>query len=292
MNEVCRNSERQTILFKVESMSISLICKVLGVPRSTYYTFKFRKSSNRSIENDKLKQEIQTIYDESKGIYCEPKIHKIIYKKFDISLKRVQKIMKELGLRSIIIKKFKHNTTKVDIVEKDNVLDRDFSTSTINEKWVRDITYIHTIKDGWCYLASVMDLHTRKIVGYSFGKSMTTDLIIRALDNASAQRPGEGLIFHSDLGSQYTSLEFSKCMQNKGIIQSFRKKGCPYDNACIESFHAALKKEEVYIVKYFDYDSARLRLFEYIEGWYNRKIIYGSIGFISPDEYERLCRAS
>ena len=274
-------------------MSISLICKVLGVPRSTYYAFKSRKPSNRSIENAKLKQEIQTIYDESKGIYGAPKIHKIIYKKFDISLKRVQKIMKELGLRSIIIKKFKHNTTKVDIVEKDNVLDRDFSTSTINEKWVGDITYIHTIKDGWCYLASVMDLHTRKIVGYSFGKSMTTDLIIRALDNAyTAQRPGEGLIFHSDLGSQYTSLEFSKCMQNKGIIQSFSKKGCPYDNACIESFHAALKKEEVYIVKYFDYDSARLRLFEYIEGWYNRKIIYGSIGFISPDEYERLCRAS
>ena len=99
-------------------MSISLICKVLGVPRSTYYTFKFRKSSNRSIENDKLKQEIQTIYDESKGIYGAPKIHKIIYKKFDISLKRVQKIMKELGLRSIVIKKFKHNTIKVDIVEK------------------------------------------------------------------------------------------------------------------------------------------------------------------------------
>lgn len=89
-----------------------------------------------------------------------------------------------------------------------------------------------------------------------------------------------------------TSLEFSKYMKNKGIIQSFSKKGCPYDNACIESFHAALKKEEVYIVKYFDYDSARLRLFEYIEGWYNRKIIHGSIGFISPDEYERLCRAS
>lgn len=115
MNEVCRNSERQTILFKVESMSISLICKVLGVPRSTYYAFKSRKPSNRSIENAKLKQEIQTIYDESKGIYGA---HKIIYKKFDISLKRVQKIMKELGLRSIVIKKFKHNTIKVDIVEK------------------------------------------------------------------------------------------------------------------------------------------------------------------------------
>ncbi len=201
--------------------------------------------------------------------------------------------MKELGLRSIIVKKFKHHTTKVDIAEKENVLDRDFSTTTINEKWLGDITYIHTIKDGWCYLASVIDLHTRKIVGYSFGKSMTTDLIIRALDNAyTAQRPDEGLIFHSDLASQYTSLEFSKHTQNKGIMQSFSKKGCPYDNACIESFHAVLKKEEVYRVKYFDYDSARLRLFEYIEGWYNRKRIHGSIGFISPDKYEKLCRAS
>ena len=135
---------------------------MLGFARSTYYAFKSNKPSNRSIENAKLKKEIQ-------GIYGAPKIHKIISKKFNISLKRVKKFMKELELRSIMVKKFKHHTTKVKIVEKDNVLNRDFSTITINEKWVGNITYIHTVKDGWCYLASVMDLHTRKIVGYFLG---------------------------------------------------------------------------------------------------------------------------
>jgi transposase InsO family protein len=106
------------------------------------------------------------------------------------------------------------------------------------------------------------------------------------------QRPNKGLVFHSDLGSQYTSLEFSKYAKNKGIIQSFSKKGCPYDNACIESFHAILKKEEVYRFKYFDYNSARIRLFEYIESWYNRKRIHGSICFMTPDKFEKISRVS
>lgn len=210
------------------------MCKVLGISRSTYYSFKLKAPSRRSNENIILKQKIQTIYDESKGIYGAPKIHKIISEEFTVSLKKVQRLMRELDLKSVILKKFRHHTTKIKIEDKDNILDRDFSTNTINEKWVGDITYINTVKDGWCYLASVMDLHTRKIVGHSFGKSMDTDLIIRALDNAyKVQRPNKGLVFHSDLGSQYTILEFSKYAKNKGIIQSFSKKGCAYDTACI-----------------------------------------------------------
>lgn len=266
---------------------------MLGIPRSTYYSFRYKKPSKTAVEREILKQEIKSIYDDSNGIYGAPKIHKILSKKFDVSIKRVQRIMSELGLKSVIVKKFKHHTTKVKIEDKDNILNQDFSTNTINEKWVGDITYIHTIKDGWCYLASVMDLHTKKIVGYAFDKNMTTDLIIRALDNAViVQKPDEGLIFHSDLGSQYTSSDFSNYTSKNKIIQSFSKKGCPYDNACIESFHAILKKEEVYRVKYFDFESAKLRLFEYIEGWYNRKRIHGSIGFISPNECEKIARAS
>ena len=276
-----------------EKYNVSLMCKVLAIARSTYYYFKTKKPSKRSYENTSITQEIKDIYDESKGIYGAPKIHKIISKKFSVSLKKVQRFMKNLGIRSVILKKYRPYSKKVKIEHRTNILNQDFSTKDINEKWTGDITYIHTIKYGWCYLASVMDLHTRKIVGYSFGKNMTTDLVIKALENAYvSQNPDKDLIFHSDLGSQYTSLEFINYIKNKRIIQSFSKKGCPYDNASIESFHATLKKEEAYRFKYFDYNSARVKLFEYIEGWYNRKRIHGSIDFMTPNEYEVLSRAN
>ncbi|MCQ6274874.1 IS3 family transposase [Bacillus sp. V3B] len=138
---------------------------------------------------------------------------------------------------------------------------RDFSTKTINEKWVADITYIHTLREGWCYLAFVLDLHSKKIVGYSFSRTMTTDLVIKALDNAyQTQQPSKGLTIHTDLGSQYTSEEFTKHIRSLGMKQSFSHKGCPYDNACIESFHATLKKEEIHHVKYLDYQSANIKI--------------------------------
>lgn len=155
------------------------------------------------------------------------------------------------------------------------------------EKWVGDIPYIHTLKHGWCYLASVMDLHSKKIVGYSFGRTMTTELIIKALENAyRTQRLGDGVIFHSDLGSQYTSDEFEKVIKQINMTHSFSCKGSPYDNAYIESFHAILKKEEVNHVQYIDFKSAELTLFQFIEGWYNRKRIHGSIGYKTPQEME------
>lgn len=161
-----------------------MLCRVLGVPRSTYYSSRYKKTCKRTIERNHFKQEIQSIYNSSKGIYGAPKIHKILSLKYKISIKRVQRIMSELGLKSVFIRKFKHYSTKGKVESRDNLLNQDFSTKSINEKWVSDITYIHTVKDGWCYLASVMDLHTKKIIGYAFDKRMTTDLIIRALNNA------------------------------------------------------------------------------------------------------------
>jgi putative transposase len=147
------------------------------------------------------------------------------------------------------------------------------------------------VKDGWCYLASVLDLHSKKVIGYSFSRTMTTDLVIQALANAyDTQTPERGLIIHTDLGSQYTSEEFTKYVQSKGMKQSFSRKGCPYDSACMESFHAILKKEEIQNVKYMDYQSATLALFQYIEGWYNRKRIHSSIGYKTPQELEDYIR--
>ena len=172
-------------------------------------------------------------------------------------------------------------------------LEQDFKTETITQKWVADISYIHTVRDGWCYLASVLNLHTKKIVGYKFGRRMTVDLVLDALDYAVVdQKPMPGLILHTDLGSQYTSEDFQKRLNQYEMVPSFSRKGCPYDNACIESFHATLKKEEVYRTRYDGFETARIALFKYIEGWYNRKRIHGSIGYLTPDAFEKMCRAA
>lgn len=267
------------------------MCDVLNIPRSTYYKSLDQTISNREQENRRLTERIIDIHTDSKQRYGAPKIHVILENEgYQVSLKRVQRLMKKANIKSIIVKKFRPVSSNEKVVERENILQRDFSTKSINEKWVGDITYINTLKDGWCYLASVMDLHTKKIVGYSFGRTMTTELITIALENAYyTQQPTEGLIFHSDLGSQYTSDEFTTVINEFNLTQSFSYKGSPYDNACIESFHATLKKEEVNHVQYFDYKSAKLAMFQYIEGWYNRKRIHGSIGYKTPQEMETIC---
>jgi len=264
------------------------MCDVLGVPRSTYYDSRNETISNREKENIELTGEIIKIHKDSQQRYGAPKIHYLLQKAgYSVGINRVQRLMKEAGIRSIIVKKFRPTPSKEKVVERDNLLERDFSTQTINEKWVGDITYINTLRDGWCYLASVMDLHSRKIVGYSFGRKMTTELVTKALENAyHTQKPDEPLIFHSDLGAQYTSGEFGNIIDKFNLTHSFSYKGSPYDNACIESFHAILKKEEVNHVRYLDYESAQLALFQYIEGWYNRKRIHGSIDYLTPQEME------
>ena len=218
------------------------MCKVLKMPKSTYYDSHHKVPSTRSIESKKLKDKILKIYNESNHRYGAPKIQKILEQSGDkISLKRVQRFMKQMNIRSIVTKKFRPAKACKKIVERTNLLKQDFTASKINEKWVGDITYIHTLKDGWCYLASVMDLYTRKIIGYSFSKTfsktMDSSVAIAALKNAyDLQQPDGTVIFHSDLGVQYTSSEFINKLKEYGIESSNSRKGCPYDNACIESF--------------------------------------------------------
>ncbi len=270
------------------------MCKVLNVARSSFYKYLRKTDSRRSIENAMYKKEIFKIYSDSKNRYGAPKIYNILKGKgFAISIKRVQILMRKLGIKSVIKKKFRPCVSKQEIEERENVLKRNFSTSTINEKWATDITYIHTLRGGWCYLASVLDLYTKKIVGYAFSRTMGTDLAIKAVDNAyTAQKPKGQIILHSDLGSQYTSSKFYEYISKINIIHSFSAKGTPYDNACIESFHTSLKKEKVNLVNYYDFNAARLAIFEYIESWYNRKRIHSSIGYITPQECENMVRKS
>ena len=273
---------------------VKKLCAVLNIPRSTYYSKINPKKSNREVENTTIKKELLKLYKQSKGRYGAPKLHILLLRAgFKLSLKRTQRLMCQLGLKSIIVKKFKPTSTKKPIEGLENVLNRDFTTSNINEKWVGDITYIKTQLHGWCYLASVLDLHSKKIVGYSFGKNMTNDLVVKALKNAYyVQSPNKdsNIIFHTDLGSQYTSKEMKDLCKELNITQSFSKKGCPYDNACIESFHAIIKKEEVYRNIYKTYEDAKLAIFSYIEGWYNNKRLHSAINYRTPNEFEILAK--
>lgn len=269
------------------------MCKVLKVSRSSYYKYLLKQPSKRTLENQNIKKHIIDIHKESKNRYGAIKINKCLkLSGINISVKRTQRLMKSLGIKSIITKKYRPFSNKQKVQEKTNILKRDFTTTAINQKWVTDITYIHTIKDGWCYLASVMDLYSRKIIGYSMSKFIDTTLALQAVKNAiKLQKPAKPLILHSDLGCQYTSSEFEEFILNTKILtHSFSGKGCPYDNACIESFHASLKKEEVNLAHYFDYKTARLAIFEYIEAWYNTRRIHGSIGYITPQRREELSR--
>ncbi|MGU8806692.1 IS3 family transposase [Clostridium perfringens] len=275
---------------------IKTMCTVLGVARSTYYKSFDKTKSARELENEELKSAIKKIYKENKGIYGAPRIHHILgIEGFNVSLKRVQRLMTELGLYAITVKKYKPHSSKKIAEDLENVLKRDFTTTSINEKWVGDITYIHTSRDGWCYLASVLDLHSKKIIGYAFGKRMTNDLVVKALKNAYYdQNPDKNkpLIFHSDLGSQYTSNDLKELCKEFNIIQSFSKKGCPYDNACIESFHSSIKKEEIYRNTYRTFEEANIAIFKYIEGWYNRKRLHSSINYMTPEQCELLARSA
>ena len=180
------------------------MCRVLKVPRSTYYKAQEKTMSKRAIENNEYEKEILEIYNKSKKRYGAPKIHEILIGKgLKISIKRVQRLMKKLNISSIVVKKYRPYKNNDKVIERKNILRRDFSTTNINQKWVGDITYIHTRKEGWCYLASVMDLYSRKIIGYAMSKSIDTTLALQAVKNAiKLQKPTKPLILHSDLGCQ------------------------------------------------------------------------------------------
>lgn len=160
-------------------------------------------------------------------------------------MKRVQRRMAAMGVRSIVIKKYRHVSNNVHVDEKENILNQDFTATGINQKWCTDITYIFTQKDGWTYLASVMDLYSRRIIGWAYDTSMTAELAVKAVRNACMNvSDTEGIIIQSDLGTQYTSELFERYLTNHKIRHSLSRKGCPYDNACIESFHSLLKKKK------------------------------------------------
>jgi len=266
---------------------IRTLCKAVKLHYSVYYYHKQNKENSYKKANEELDKKIMEEFNKSRKRYGSPKITRILNKQgIKVSQKRVARRMKVLKLRSIIVKKFNHNgNKKVNDENKENLLAQDFKAEHPSEKWVGDITYIYTKETGWTYLAIVMDLFDLKIIGWSYGKNITSELVISAFKKAKVARGvTEGMIFHSDLGSQYTSNEYEKILLENNVKHSYSKKGYPYDNASMESFNAILKKEEVNVNTYTTFKEAKLAIFEFIESWYNNTRIHSTLDYKTPNQ--------
>jgi transposase InsO family protein len=275
--------KQHTDLYSVERMAA-----VFGVSRSGYYKYIQEKQSLRQKENDRLLLLIQEAYDESSGLYGSPRIHAVLKEQgFACGRPRVAKLMRAGGLISKIRKKyrFKSKASSAGIIAE-NLLKGNFLTHAPDQVWVSDITYIPTA-EGWLYLAVVLDLFSRKVIGMAMDKHMTRFLVMKAFEQAVCRRKGKTpVIFHSDRGSQYTSHDFQKCLKKYGVLASMSGKGNCYDNAVMESFFHSLKIELIYQTKYETREKAKEEIFKYVEIFYNRKRKHSYLGYLSPNEFE------
>lgn len=273
---------------------VSVLCRVFKVSVSGYFGWKARPESKRAIENRRLLEEIKDVHKGRRRSYGSPRVHEeLLARGITCSLNRVARIMRENSIASVSKRKFKHTTdSRHDYPIAPNLLDREFNVLRPNEVFVSDITYIAT-DEGWLYLATVMDLCLRRIVGWSMDKRMTKKLVIDALDMAvKDRRPGPGVLHHSDRGSQYASDDYQARLKKHGMICSMSRKGNCWDNAVMESFYRSLKVECVYLQKYKTREEARRDIFTYIELFYNRVRRHSYLGYLSPDEYERMLLAA
>ena len=264
------------------------MCRVLNVTRPAYYHWQKRRSSQRRIEDLKYIELLRKHYQLNSGRYGLLKLVKAIRQEgFNVNKKRIYRLMKKEGLYSRTRKKFKITTKQGKGARfSENLLGGKFQATRANEIWTSDITYIRT-KEGWLYLAVVLDIYSRRIIGWAIQPRVTSDIVLKALMMAVRNRkPDKGIIFHSDRGSQYTSELVRSRLNLYGFRQSMSGKGNCYDNAITETFFSLLKKELVYLTVFETREQARREIFEYIEIFYNRQRIHSSLGYLSPLEFE------
>jgi len=271
-----------------DHFSIRKMCSMLSVSPSGYYDWKNRKPSKRFLENQKLTIRIKEIFNEEKSRAGAERIAKRLkFEKWLVSKRRVANIMRRNGWRAKAAKKFKATTNsnhKLPVAP--NLLNQNFNAAKPNKKWVTDITYIWT-DEGWLYLATVMDLFSRKLIGWSLQDRMTTKLVSDALMTALWNRKmPKQVIVHSDRGSQYCSFEYQKLLRENKLICSMSKRGDCYDNAAMESWNHSFKVEAIHGEKFKTRDDAKKHVFEYIEVYYNRKRLHSTLGFLSPELFE------
>jgi len=272
-----------------EQYPLRIMCRAMHVSESGYHVWRSRPVSGRNRDNLRLVELIERVHAGSRKTYGSPRIHAVLTGLGETCSKnKVIRLMQKHGIRAKTKKKFKATTdSKHNLPVAENILNRDFAPSTPNMSWAGDITYIWT-REGWLYLAVVLDLYSRKVVGWSMDSTMSRELVVNALRMAiRARQPAPGLTAHSDRGSQYASKDFQSLLRIYEMVCSMSRKGNCWDNSVVESFFGTLKQEHVYFCDYATRDEATRSIFELIEGWYNRERLHSSLGNLSPDEYER-----
>ena len=272
---------------------LAVLARVLRVNRSAYYAWARRPASSREREDRDLTRLIKEIHAANRGVYGTPRVHAELRIVHDIrvSTKRVARLMREARISGLMPKRRGKTTIRVPGVRvADDLLLREFKAKQPNRIWSADITYLKTW-EGWVYLAAVQDLYSRRIVGWSMADHMRAELVVDALKMAVHRRqPENGLIHHSDQGSQYVALAFGQFARANGISQSMGQVGSAYDNSVAETFFATLKKELVYRRSWQTRNEIRIEVFEYIEGFYNRRRRHSYLGWLAPAEFEdRAC---
>jgi putative transposase len=268
---------------------LTRMCRVLSVTRQGYYAWKRRSLSTRRVTDTRLLVEIRAIYERSRRSYGSPRIHWCLRRAgYRVSEKRVARLMAEAGLRAKRSRRFRVTTdSRYTRSVHGNVLSRDFAVGAPNRAWAGDITYLWT-GEGWLYLAVVLDVGTRRVVGWSLRESLRTELVTGALDMALGVRAvSPGLICHSDRGSQYGSQDVTDMLQRYRLRGSMSRKGNCWDNAVVESFFATLKTERVHGTRWATRAEAKSAIVQWIEGWYNRERIHTSLNNLCPVEFEK-----
>ena len=268
--------------------SIRAMCRVLEVSASGYYAWRRRLISVRTRENEKLQQRIRTIHDRSRQTYGAPRIHAELKDEGTrVGRKRVARLMKESGLAGVSRRKSTVTTRRSRLARPaPDLVDRQFAADKPNELWVADITYVPTWV-GFLYLAVVLDVWSRKIVGWAMAAHLRTSLVTAALDMAITQRSPANVIHHSDQGCQYTSIEFGKRCRQAGVRPSMGSVGDCYDNAMCESFFATLECELIDRSAFKNHDEARHAIFDFIEGFYNTHRRHSALSYDSPVQFEK-----
>lgn len=277
------------------TFDVIVMCEVFGVAPSGFYAWLERPESARAKRARELTEEIRVVHHESRRIYGRDKVHReLINRGRKVNRKTVARLMKEAGITAKVRKKFRVRTTDSDHDHPvaPNVLDRNFRVDTLDAAWATDITYIHT-DEGVLYLAGIMDLCSRKIIGWSMSDTMTADLVLDAMNAAIRSRtPGPGLLHHSDRGVQYTCGRYREFLSMHGVTVSMSRTGDCYDNAVVESFWGKLKTEMIYHEHFTTREQARAAVFDYIEVFYNRQRLHAALGYVSPEQFEASRRRS
>ena len=274
------------------SYPMRILCRVLRVSRSGYYAWRVRKPSARDLEDERLRPKVVEAFKTGRGTYGSPRVRdELVDQGFEIGRKRVARLMREMGLQGVSPRKFRVTTSSDhDHPIAENVLDRNFEASGPNEKWATDITYIWTA-EGWLYLAVVMDLYSRRIVGWSTADHLETGLCLDALQRALSHRTDvEGLIHHSDRGVQYASDRYREALEAQRIECSMSRRANCWDNAVAESFFGTLKTELIHRRPWLTRQEARNAIGEYIEIFYNRIRRHTTIGGMSPAKFEEMAQ--